>query len=66
MKNKYQIIYLTLSDGRTLPAVVPAFCKAGDRLFLYPKFEVTEPREMPKDCHWSSFSESSNEDQGTK
>lgn len=55
MADKYQIIFLHLSDDRQLQAVVPEFCKEGDRLFLHPQFEVTEPRELPEDCRWSTL-----------
>lgn len=52
-KQRYQLISLHLSDGRTILAIVPEFCKEGDRLYLHPEFEVTAPREMNDDCHWT-------------
>ncbi len=55
MAERYQIIYLHLSDGRTLQATIKEFCKEGDKLYLHPQLEVTEPREMPADCHWSTL-----------
>lgn len=59
-KEKYQVIYLHLSDGRTLKATVPAFCKEGDKLYIHPQFEVTEPQEMPEDCYWSIMPSQTN------
>lgn len=57
-KNRmYQTIFLHLSDGRTILAVVPEFCKEGDKLYLLPQFEVTKPKELDKNCRWSSISE---------
>lgn len=53
----YQTIYLHLSDGRTIAATVKEFCKEGDKLFIHPQFEVTEPKPLPKDCYWSSIEE---------
>jgi len=45
---QYQIIILTLRDGRVIKAVVPAFSKPGDEIYLA-KVEVTEPMDMPPD-----------------
>ena len=54
---KYQTIWLHLSDGRTISATVPEFCKKGDKLYVHPQFEVTEPRDMPPDSYWSTLTE---------
>jgi len=56
--DQYQIIYIHLSDGRELRAAVPVFCNEGDKLFLHPEFEVTEPRQMPKGSHWATIEKS--------
>ena len=53
-KKRYQIIHLHLSDGRTILATVPEFCKEGDDLYLLPKIEVTAPKELADDCHWTT------------
>lgn len=54
--DKYQIIVLHLSDGRQLSAAVKEFCKKGDKLYLHPQFEVTEPREMEDGYVWDTMS----------
>jgi hypothetical protein len=52
MTQKYQTIILHLSDGRTIKATVPEFCKEGDVLSLLPQIEVTKPKEMPDGYSW--------------
>jgi len=46
---QYQIIVITLRDGRALKAVVPAFSKPGDELYVE-RVDVTEPMDLPDDC----------------
>lgn len=60
-EHRYQVIFLRLSDGRTIAAIVPEFCKEGDKLYLHPQFKVTEPRDMPSDSYWSTLVELAEE-----
>lgn len=43
---EYQIIILTLSDGRKITAVVPAFSKPDEPLWIA-SVQLTEPRALP-------------------
>ena len=56
-KERYQMIIFHLSDGRTIKATVPEFCKEGDTLLLLPQFEVTEPKELPSGTRWGGIDE---------
>lgn len=62
MDNKlYQTIILDLSDGRTVTAVIPEFCKKGDQFSII-RFQVTEPKELPEDCYWSKIKKENSND----
>jgi len=51
---KFQVIILTLSDGRKIRATVPAFCEESDRLSIV-DFQVTPPEELPADARWGKL-----------
>lgn len=53
--DQYQVISLTLSNGKKITAVVPVFCKPCDieNLSII-DFSISEPEKLKADCYWAS------------
>jgi hypothetical protein len=56
MKDMFQNIMLTLSDGRNIVATVPAFCEGEEDLQII-KAVFTEPMPLPDGFHFENAEE---------
>ncbi len=53
MTEKYQVLRLTLSDGRVLKATMPMLDSMAEEPKLSViKVEIIGPFDLPADCHW--------------